>query len=159
MALRLTAAGRQASLDGGLKQAFDGSGNNLNVVFKAGSVPADVDTISGGATIATVAFADEGASNANGTYAAASDDNTNASIALRSTASANAVAAYDYSDGGDGAGHLELFAGTGRTANDKIGDMTVGGATTTGSQDFNWDIDAIANGGLITINTLSILQG
>lgn len=158
MALRLSATGRQAALDGGIKQLFDGSGNNLNLVFRAGAVPADVDTVSSNTIIATVAFADQGASNVNGSYASASDDNTNASIALRAAGSANADTAYDYADGQDGAGHLEIFAGTGRTAADKVGDMTVGGATTTGSQDFNWDIDAIAASGLVTVNTLGISQ-
>lgn len=158
MALRLSATGRSAALSGGLRELFDGSGNNLNVVFKTGSVPADVDTVSSNGTIATLAAADEGASNANGSYAAVSDDGTNASIALRSNITGNASAAHNYADGQDGAGMLELFAGTGRTAADKVGDMTVGGSTTTGSQDFNWDTDSIANGGLLTITALGITQ-
>ena len=156
MAFRVSATGRQAELSGGISDLFDGSGNNLNLVFKAGSAPADVDTVSGNTVVATMAAADEGASNVNGSYADPSDDGTTASAAIRSNITGNAASDYDYADGGDGEGHCEVFVGSGRTAADKVGDFTVGGPGTTGTQDFNWDSDNIVNGGLLTITAATL---
>ena len=158
MALRLTAVGRQAALNGGVTSLFAGAGNNFNAVFREGAVPADVDNVSANVVIVTFAAADEGASNVNGSYAPPSDDDTTAQAQLRNTISANAVSTYDYSDGGDGAGHVEIFVGTGRTAADKVADLTVGGPGTTGTQDVNWDNDDITNGGLVTLSSLNLTK-
>lgn len=156
MAFRLSATGRQAVNQGGLSNLFDGSGNNLNIVFKGGAVPADPDTVSAGTTIATLAADDEGASNVNGTYADAADDATNSDAALRSSVTGNAVADYDYADGNDGPGHAEIFVGSGRTSADKVGDFTVDGTDNGG--DFNWPSDTIANGTLLTVTALTLRQ-
>lgn len=158
MALRLTALGRAAQLSGGSSDLFNGSGNNLNIVFRAGAAPADVDTAGAATIIATLAAANEGASNVNGTYGDPTDDGNVASAAIRSNITGNAASTYDYADGGDGAGHAEFYVGTGRTAGDKFGDVTVGGPGTTGTQDFNWTADDITSGGLLTVTAATLQQ-
>lgn len=158
MAFRATAAARQAHLSGGLSDLFDGNGNNLNLVFKAAVQSGDVDTINAGSVIATLAAADEGASNINGSYADPTDDGTTASALIRTNLSGNATAAHNYADGNDGAGVCEVFVGTGRTAGDKVGDFTVGGPGTTGTFDLTWDVDAIALNGLLTVTAVTFTQ-
>lgn len=151
MALRLAATGRQAVLDGGLSDLFASTG--LEVVFRTGAVPADVDTVSANSIIATLIDASEPS------YGAASDDATTATVDIDANLQGNAVADHDYADGGDGAGIAEIFVGPGRTAGDKVGDFTVGGPSTTGTQDFNWTgSDTIANGGLLTISSLAFTK-
>ena len=160
MAFRLAALGRQAVLSGGLSNLFDGVGNNLNIVFKTGSVPADVDTVSPNSTIASLAAADEGASNVNGTYADPSDDATDATAEIRNPITGNASADHDYDSGGDDSGIAEIFVGSGRTTADKVGDLVVGSANSTspGNLDFLWASDTIVNGGLLTITALTLTQ-
>ncbi len=150
MALRLAATGRQAVFNGGLADLFDATG--VEFVFRAGAVPADVDTVSSNTIIATLI------DSAEPSYGSASDDGTTATVALDATVSGNAVSDYDYDDAGDGEGHCEVFVGPGRTATDKICDFTVGGPGTTGTQDFNWDADDITNGGLVTVSTASFTK-
>lgn len=158
MALRLTAAGRQAALAGGVSDLFNGSGNNFNIVFKTTAQGGDVDSINAGTEIATLTVPDQGASNVNGSYAAPSDDATTASVALAAAATGNAVADHDYADGGDGVGNAEVFVGTGRTAGDKVADLTVGGPGTTGTQDLEWPSDDVTNGGLLTVTAFTFTK-
>lgn len=143
MALRLAAAGRQAQNAGGTQAQF-ADDQDLQVVFRAGTQPADVDTVSSDGVIATLI----GGANA---YSAPSDDDTTSSMTLAANLTGNATAAHDYSVSGEQC--AEIFIGAGRTSADKFGDFTVDGAG--GSSDFNWDSDVIANGGLLTISALT----
>lgn len=146
MALRLAATGRQATLAGGVQAQFTDD-QDLQVVFRAGTQPADVDTVSSDTVIATLI----GGANP---YSAPSDDATTASMALASNLSGNAAAAHDFAVSGEQC--AEVFIGAGRTAGDKFGDFTVDGAG--GASDFNFDSDDIANGGLLTISALTFTQ-
>lgn len=150
MAFRLASLGRQAKLEGGFASLFDGTGNGMRVRIRGGTPPTDVDDLGTGTIIVLFAGTD-------GTYGTIADDGTTASIPLGSTISANASADWDFnSSTGDGVAYAEIFQGSTLDAAHKVGDFTVGGPNTTGTQDLELDNDDVVNGGLLILNTATL---